>query len=863
MSQPSGAYTSSSFDTTDGLPLDALQYLLPDDSLSQRDSQSQLLSESQLDSVPDLPDYRSCVAYQAPSTLPRIKPDRINEFIVCAPEMTAEFVKWWLDTGYGKSKRINWDGNLTNRRAECWKGFQQVANAKDGKPGVMCNKCCTVLTHPATNHTGTSSMQKHLDGPRCRKQLPKKGASSIRQLLSDAAEKRPAPTFTQQVWEQMLLDLITTSNLPFLFVEHQKFRDLFSFARLAPEPPSFPSRKVIRERLRGFVLQYQQETLQTLPSGAKLSLALDCWTSPFQDAFMAITGYFLDKEWEYREVLLGFEPLSGTHSGVNLGKIVLQILQKHQITDRVLAVTTDNASNNKTLITAINDSIHELQLKTDSTIIQVPCLAHVIQLSLVELLGKIKASPKNDNTELEWSEDRVRSLRARQQKRDITDTLNKVRGLAVFINGSPQRKEAFLKLESNGQKLIPIQDVRTRWNSTFLMLRRAKRLSTTFDEYCSLYHQPHFALNAEGWRQIDYLLHILQPFFTYTTLVCQTNDSSIHLIFSIYNRLFDHLERSMHQLRRKRVAWKQLMLSSLEAAKDKLSKYYSMTDLVEGDLYAIGTILDPSNKMEFFSTSDWAPDDTGKDYTKEYRQSLQSLFEKYRLRTPSNISPSDGISFPAKSALERILKDNSSQRSTSPYQDELTKYLQSATVNESAQVFWRNHEREFPILASITRDVMSIPATGAGVERLFNSARDICHYRRGSLSPETIRDIMLYMCTTRFDTKEEQRQVLQEYLSEQEIAASSEELHIGTHCAEAISDTEEDMEMHLHTPAIAPLSAVAAGKRPAINSDDEEDSDADDITDLEGTSALPLPDTQQRVSGRMRKRSRLLDGYIV
>ena len=178
---------------------------------------------------------------------------------------------------------------------------------------------------------------------------------------------------------KMLLDLITTSNLPFLFVEHQKFRDFFSFARLAPEPPSFPSRKVIRERLRGFVLQYQQETLQILPPGAKLSLALDCWTSPFQDAFMAITGYLLDKEWEYREVLLGFEPLSETHSGVNLVKVVLQILQKHQITDRVLAVTTDNASNNKTLMTAINDSIHELQLKTDSTIIQVPCLAHVMK----------------------------------------------------------------------------------------------------------------------------------------------------------------------------------------------------------------------------------------------------------------------------------------------------------------------------------------------------------------------------------------------------------------------------------------------------------------------------------------------------
>lgn len=209
------------------------------------------------------------------------------------------------------------------------------------------------------------------------------------------------------------------------------------------------------------------------------------------------------------------------------------------------------------------------------------------------------------------------------------------------------------------------------------MLRRAKRLYITFDEYCSLRDQPHFALSAEGWRQIDYLLHVLQPFFIFTTLVCQTKDSSIHLVFGIYNRLFDHLERSIRQLRRKKVAWKQLMLFSLEAAKDKLSKYYGMTDLVEGDLYAIGTILDPSNKMEFFSTSDWAPDNTGKDYKKEYRQSLQSLFEKYRPRAPSDISQSENRLFPAKSALESAIKGDSLQRSTSPQYDELTKYLQS------------------------------------------------------------------------------------------------------------------------------------------------------------------------------------------
>ncbi|KAJ6003551.1 hypothetical protein N7522_006243 [Penicillium canescens] len=64
-------------------------------------------------------------------------------------------------------------------------------------------------------------------------------------------------------------------------------------------------------------------------------------------------------------------------------------------------------------------------------------------------------------------------------------------------------------------------------------------------------------------------------------------------------------------------------------------------------------------------------------------------------------------------------------------------------------------------------------------------------------------------------------------------------------------------------PTVPPLSEVAAGKRPAVTFEDEEDSNADEFAGLEGNSASPLPDTQHRVSGRMRKRSRLLDGYIV
>ncbi|KAL3439691.1 hypothetical protein BJX65DRAFT_315537 [Aspergillus insuetus] len=89
---------------------------------------------------------------------------------------------------------------------------------------------------------------------------------------------------------------------------------------------------------------------------------------------------------------------------------------------------------------------------------------------------------------------------------------------------------------------------------------------------------------------------------------------------------------------------------------------------------------------------------------------------------------------------------------------------------------------------------MSIPATRAGVERLFNSTRDICHYQQGSLKPKTIRDIMLWICTTRFNLQEQKWLILQEYLSHQEIAAMTEANKTWHELFDPISNTKEETE---------------------------------------------------------------------
>lgn len=90
-------------------------------------------------------------------------------------------------------------------------------------------------------------------------------------------------------------------------------------------------------------------------------------------------------------------------------------------------------------------------------------------------------------------------------------------------------------------------------------------------------------------------------------------------------------------------------------------------------------------------------------------------------------------------------------------------------------MFWKKHQQEFPILATLTRDVLSIPASGAGVERLFNWPRDICHYRRGQLKPETVRALMLHMCATKFEVEQTEIDFTKELISVGEAAILDQE----------------------------------------------------------------------------------------
>jgi hypothetical protein len=58
-------------------------------------------------------------------------------------------------------------------------------------------------------------------------------------------------------------------------------------------------------------------------------------------------------------------------------------------------------------------------------------------------------------------------------------------------------------------------------------------------------------------------------------------------------------------------------------------------------------------------------------------------------------------------------------------------------------LWWKEHESIYPKLAAMARDILCIPSASTEVERVFNTARDICGYRRCNLNPDTIRLLIM------------------------------------------------------------------------------------------------------------------------
>jgi hypothetical protein len=247
------------------------------------------------------------------------------------------------------------------------------------------------------------------------------------------------------IFYDQLLATIVSLRTSFRSIEDPQWRQLALM-----QNPLFPlpSATTMRTRLDQKRVVIEENMLSRVVPGSKIALSLDCWSSGTRVAFMGVIANYVDSKWNLIEELIGFEHLTDIHSGEALAIVVNNLLLRYQLTDRIISITTDNASNNGTMMGALNRSLVDALDKglfLDGKIQHIPCLAHILQLAVQALLGKIRLRPTNETLIKDWKEaEQLSELEKIKvaEDRGIPYVLAKVRKSRSLIYTNPYTNRA-------------------------------------------------------------------------------------------------------------------------------------------------------------------------------------------------------------------------------------------------------------------------------------------------------------------------------------------------------------------------------------------------------------------------------------
>ncbi|KAJ6174737.1 hypothetical protein N7485_005181 [Penicillium canescens] len=300
------------------------------------------------------------------ANLTRFAPDR-RHWVLYETAQEHEFLSWWLETEYGqqltKNGQYKFRWSTESRSSEVWRHFDQVAELRSKE------KVSVSAVTPG----------------------------AIQEARAGFPPERSR--FTKAQLKEQLLRTITSANLPFGLTEEPTFRELLNLVYAGPQVLELPSSKQLRQHMHDVATTYQESQLQDLPGDSKVSIALCCWKSPLGWDFMAITAYYFDKEWSYREVLLGFELLCRPETGTDPGDQILALIGNKGLLGRIFSVTIDYRVDENLVLSLQEKLISSGGISRLQCFVGLPGIVQAIQLCLRRYIENITSSPERERVE--------------------------------------------------------------------------------------------------------------------------------------------------------------------------------------------------------------------------------------------------------------------------------------------------------------------------------------------------------------------------------------------------------------------------------------------------------------------------------
>jgi hypothetical protein len=210
-----------------------------------------------------------------------------------------------------------------------------------------------------------------------------------------------------------------------------------------------------------------------------------CPSQATPESYLTITVHYVSDEWILKSRILGSMQLQDRHTGENLSQWILTMLNKFGVDpSKIVAVVHDNASNMVSAMQMLSQ-LHEWE--------SVRCSAHTLQLAVHSCLRA------NDDIQ-----------KVLLKARKLVEHFNR----STTANGALDRQQIQMQLKP----LNLLQDVSTRWSSTFIMCKRLKELRLPVSmvlanrQIFDGQKRHELELTTDDWSHLETLCDLLEPF---------------------------------------------------------------------------------------------------------------------------------------------------------------------------------------------------------------------------------------------------------------------------------------------------------------------------------------------------------------
>ena len=156
--------------------------------------------------------------------------------------------------------------------------------------------------------------------------------------------KRDLPAHKVKELHEAAIKCILEDSRPFGDFRKEGMRRFLSIA-----VPGYvgPHRVTVQKRLKPLYHEMRQKMKEELKKVNHVALTTDFWKSLSGSYFLCLTVHYFNKDFDYINLVAGFRRVKGEHTSERIKKFISYEIEKLQIKDKVVSITTDNANDIK------------------------------------------------------------------------------------------------------------------------------------------------------------------------------------------------------------------------------------------------------------------------------------------------------------------------------------------------------------------------------------------------------------------------------------------------------------------------------------------------------------------------------------